>query len=306
MPEFPDVPDLSGDPDAAPRDPLAPDGGIAGAIDKAGVAAIEAVGDIKNPGIDPSVLENAGLEANAAIDKALSSVPTTADGVAGKQIQASVSAEIRAEPKALHDTAILKALDSASGDASRITSDELAKAYQDTMDEKVKAATDQLKADYKDATAKALGPDSGLDPKTDYKGKGSVIDQMVDDPAGTEASLEADGKAIEAENPGWKDRLKDVGKKLLGYGGKALLILALIGALIPGGGNVVEKLASMAGDVVSKIVTVAVNILKAFFGPLLTAFWNLIKSLKVPLMVIGGILLLVILVWLYRSLIGRS
>ncbi len=300
--EFPDVPDFNGDPGEVPEDPLAADGGVEGAIEKASTAALGAVGEINVPsGISADVLSAMPDTAGTAISDAVKSVPIQPDGVMGKQVQAKVINEVSTPEGArdLGNDALSDAIEKA-GSPAQVSIDEVKTSYQSEVEKRVKAASDQLKTEYKSALNQALD-EPGFDANTPTETGKPLVDEMIDDPAGTEKSLNDKADAIEKENPDWKEKLKDAGKTLLSYGGKALLVMAVIGTFVPGGGNIVNKLAAMAGDAVDKLAKVAANLLKAFFGPILASAWAFIKSLRVPLMIIG----LVIVVWMLKGLLKK-
>lgn len=308
--EFPDVPDLDGDPSDPPADPLDGDGAKGAAAD-AGAAATENI-PTSLPGsgaeIPQPVTEAIQTAAPDAIDAAVASVPTAPDGVMGQTIQATVTDQIKADPQGFHDSALSRVLESpdVGGDITKATPADVEAAYNAEAQARVETVTQDLKTYYGDgvkgAVTEITGGDADFDTEKPYKDGKSLTDSAIDDPDGTEAQLQADGDAIEKENPDWKDRVKEAA----GYGAKGLLILAVIGAFLPGGSNVIDKLASMAGDIVAKLVTAAANILKAFFGPLLKTFWDFIKKLKGPLIVIGIIVAILIVLWVYRQIRGSK
>jgi hypothetical protein len=300
--DIPDVPDFNGDPGGVPEDPLAPDGGVEGAIDKASTAALGAVGEITIPsGFSPDVLSAMPDTAGAVIGDAVKSVPVQPDGVMGKQVQAKVINEVSTPEGArdLGNDALGDAIEKA-GSPANVTIDEVKASYQTEVEKRVKAASDQLKTEYKTALNDALN-EPGFDANTPTETGKPLVDDMIDDPEGTEKRLNDEADKIEKENPDWKEKLKDAGKTLLSYGGKALLVMAVIGTFVPGGGNIVDKLAGMAGAAVDKLAKVAANLLKAFLGPILATAWAFLKKLKVPLMIIG----LVIVIWMLKSLLRK-
>jgi hypothetical protein len=183
------------------------------------------------------------------------------------------------------------------GSASSVTPDDVKAAYETEIRTEAKALTEEFKQGLSDSVGKSLeGTPADVSAKSAGK---ALLDKMVDDPAGAQADLNAEATDIETKNPDWKtklkDTLKDGGAKLLSYGGKALLVLAVCGALIPGVQGPLEKLANLAGEALQKVVTVAANILASLFGPLIKSFWSFIKSLKVPLIIIGIIIVILII-----------
>jgi hypothetical protein len=310
-----EIPDMGGDPADPPADPLEGEGASGAAAD-AGAIAVDAIPTTLPGNVDmpASVAEALPEIVTNSITEGIESIPTSADGTMGQSIQADVSEQLKSNPEQLHDSALHDAIKASGDDPANITKDQLQKAYDDNVKDQITQATDQYKTQFKDAVGDALkDPDTkapldpDIDPNRGYDGKStSIIDQMVDDPAGTEENLTKDGENIEKENPNWKERLKDIGKKLAGYGAKALLVLGLIGAFLPGGSNVIDKLAQMAADAANKVVNVALNVIKTFLGPFIKTFWDLVKKLKVPFTVLGIILIFLLILWIYRQIRGTS
>jgi hypothetical protein len=304
--EFPDFPDE--DPGAEPKDPF--DGkGVDGAVDEAGAAALDSIPGVSPTNgapLSPEIQTSIKDAAPPAIDAAIKGVPTTPDGTMGQSIQQGISDEITEKPEEFHDKALSQAIQDVGGDPAKLTDDAVTKAYDDQAKQLATEKTAQYKQGFgdtvKDAVDGVSGGDTDFDSDRPYKDGERITDQMVDDPSGTQEKLQADADDIEKENPDWKDRVKEAA----GYGAKGLLILALIGAFLPGGSNIVDKLAKMAGDVVAKLVKVAANILKAFLGPLITAFWDFVKKLKGPLIVIGIIIAILLALWVYRQVRGSG
>lgn len=311
--EFPDFPEgsgVDGDPSAENADPLAGEG-VAGAVGTAGDAAVADIPKV-TPGsgapIPDAVAETIRTAAPEAIDLAVKGIPTVDGGVMGQSIQANITKEIRANPAEFHDSALSRALEApgVNGDIANVEPSDVTKAYQDEMTQRVTNSTNQLKDYYgdtvKDAIGNITGGDTDFDTERPYKDGKSVVDSAIDDPEGTQEKLQADADDIEKKNPDWKDKVKAAAA----YGAKGLLILALIGAFLPGGRNIVDKLGQMAGTVIGKLVTAAANILKAFFGPLLKSFWDFVKKLKGPLIVIGIIIAILLVLWVYRQIRGSG
>lgn len=309
MPEF-EIPDMGGDPSDPPADPLEGKG-AEGAASEAGNAAIKTIPKTLPGGLEipSSVAESLPDIVNDSIKSGMESVPTVADGTMGQSIQADVAEQIKSNPDQLHDSALHDALKNADGDPSKITRDQLQKAYDDNVKNQVEQSTQQYKTQFKDAvkdsltdskTGTSIDPD--IDSTRDYNGKNSsVLDQMVDDPKGTEEKLKQDADDIQKKNPDWKERLKENGKKLFGYGLKGLLVLSLIGAFLPGGSNVIDKLTQMASDAASKVINVALNIIKTFLGPFIKSFWSFIKAFRGPLIVVGSILVFLLVLWVLKE-----
>jgi hypothetical protein len=306
--EFPDIPDMNGEPGDPLRDPL--EGrGAGGAVSEAGKAAVESIPRTL-PGTDVAMskpnIDAIAESAPKSISISIENIPTTAEGNMGQTIQSTVSREIAANPTDFHDSALSRALEDpiVKGDPAKLTPEVIEKSYQTEADSRTAETTKTYKKVFgdtvKDAVHNVTEGDVDFDTTRSYDGKGSVVDQMIDDPKGTEEKLTKDAAEIEKKNPDWKERVKQVA----GYGAKGLLVLALIGAFLPGGANVLSKLAGMAGSVVGKLVQVAANILKAFLGPLLKAFWDFVKKLKGPLVAMGIIICILLVLWIYRQVKG--
>lgn len=304
--EFP-PPDFGGDPERAPSDPFEGKG-VETAIDEAGAKAIESIpSSLPSTGAPPISPEISTVIKEAtplAIDTAVKSIPSLSDGNIGQTIQKGVIDDIAEKPEEFHNKALSQAIQDVGGDVTKLTDDAVKKAYTDQAKKLATEKTTQFKTIFGDTVKDSIREVSGGDPDFDtdrpYKDGQRITDQMVDDPKGTQEKLQADADEIEKKNPDWKDRVKQVA----GYGAKGLLILALIGTFIPGVANVINKLAGMAGHVIAGIVKVAANILKAFLGPFIKAFWDFVKKMKGPLIFIGIILAILLSLWVYREIKG--
>ena len=307
MPEFPDF----DDPDAGGgEDPFGGAHGLDLAIGDAGDLAVESIGKANIPtGVSADVMESLPKDLTTSIDINVRSIPTTADGNLGKMVQANVLDDLKdpAISKGIIDDALGDAL-KAKGNAASITPDDVRAATDTEMKAKITQTTTNFKTSLKDTVAKATaGTEVDVSPgSTGAK----LLDSMVDDPAGTEVKLNGDAADIEAKDPNWKETVKsklvDGGKALLSYGGKALLILAVCGAIIPGTNGPIDKLASMAGDALQKVLVVAANILQAFLGPFIAGLMGLLAKLKGPLIVIGIVILILIIGYIYKTFLKKA
>jgi len=310
-----DLGDLSGEGDF--KDPMDPNGGIGGAADSAGNAAEAAIQTGQAPSattLNPTVSADLPSTVTESVQTALESVPTSADSVVGKQIQANVSAEL-SDPATMGDV-----VDDSVADAAETTGKSVDQLSPDdvkaAVDKNIQAKVEAAKTAYKQTLSGAV---DSLDPNGQIK-SADLVDKMVEDPDGLKEELQAsaddpdlkdasdqlDEKADAETDPDKKSALKEAGKKILEYGAKGLLVMAVIGALIPGAGGPIDKLASLVGQAITKVVAAAASIVQALFGPIIAAFWNFIKNLKGPLIVIGIVLGIIFLVWLYKSLFKKS
>lgn len=296
--EFP-IPDFGGDPEVMSPDPLEGKP-IEAVANEAGEIAVSNI-----PTSLPGTVDPISPELNStireivpeSINDAVKSVPVMPEGTLGQTIQASITEEITGNPKEFHNKAMSRAIQEAGGDVKKVTPEGLKKAYTEEANKLSVEKTQQFKEFYGDVvhdTVKGIDPE--FDAKRPYENGKSLIDQMVDDPKGTNEKLLEDAKEIEKANPDWKEKVKQVA----GYGAKGLLVLAVIGAFIPGGLNVIKKLAGLAGKAVAKVVNVAANILKAFLGPFLKIFWDTVKKFKGPFIILGIILIIMLILWIYR------
>lgn len=298
--EFP-IPDFAGDPEVMSPDPL--EGKSAEIVaNEAGEIAVSNIPSSLPGTVDPITPEmNSAIKevVPESINDAVKSVPVMPEGNLGQTIQASITEEITGNPKEFHNKSMSRAIREAGGDVKKVTPEGLKKAYVDEAKNIATQKTQQFKQFYGDVvhdTVKGIDPE--FDAKRPYGSEPkSLIDQMVDDPAGTNEKLLEDAKEIEKSNPDWKEKVKQVA----GYGAKGLLVLAVVGAFVPGGLNVIKKLAGLAGKAVAKIVNVAANILKAFLGPFLKMFWDTVKKFKGPFIVLGVILLIMLILWIYKQ-----
>lgn len=311
MPEFSKFPDIEGDPDF--NDPLDNTGLDSGATE-AGDAAAELIkGDLANPSSNltqqlPDVVKAKLPDIiSESISGAITDIPLN-DGVVSKGIarEAIDTFKDPAELKQVHDSALADAI-TEKGSIQSVSAEDLKTKY----DAQVKAKVEQIKVDTK-VNAKEII--QKVLPEADVKSVSNMVDRAVDDPRGFEADTEAEGKALEAEHPDlendpagkndstWKDKVKTV----MGYGAKAFMILAVISAIIPGASSPIDYLAKTAGEVVVKVVKAVADILQAFLGPFIKAFWDLVKKLKGPLVILGIILLIILVVWIYKSVLKKS
>lgn len=293
-------------------DPMEERGGVEGVANSAGDAAAKLVTEAPAASpvssISPELANSIPTDVSTSIQSGLESIPTAGgDSIAGKQIQANV-ADLVSDPMELSqmtDNALEDAAGAHGGDIGSITPEE----FKASLDAEVKAKVDAAKQNFKQQFGQALKDvDPSLDPN------GSFTEQLVEDPDSLKNDLQQaaddpnadtaedmDAKGDEETDPDKKSALKEGAKKLLGYGAKALLVLAVIGALIPGAGGPVDKLANLAGQAITKIIAAAASIAQALFGPFITAFWNFVKKMKGPLIVIGIVLIIIFMVWLYKS-----
>jgi hypothetical protein len=227
----------------------------------------------------------------------------------GKQIQSKVLEGLTKDPieiKNIHDTALSDAIELKNGNIREVTSSDLKAAYE----KEISVKAEKVKAQYKTDLSKALS-----EAVTDEKGAkvfnepavNEMVDRMVEDPKGAETELTEKGAEIEKETPDWKEQAKEklgnAGKRILELGGKGLLVLAIIGALIPGAGGPLQKLAEKGGEIAGKVVTTAINILMSFLGGILKPIWT---ALKGPLMIVGIILLILLVGYIYKTFLKRS
>lgn len=298
MADFPD-PDFDGEGMGDPGEAGVKDAGDAAG--KAMDAALEA--ELKMPQssvaqLDEVVQGQVADISKTAVTDAIDTVPEK--GPAGRQIKTMVGDVLAdpAEAKGIHDSATGKAIKDAGGDPASVTADSLKTEYKAAAEAKVEEIKSAAKTAYGNGAKAALADGDFAELKADPSLVDQKIGELVDDPVKAEADLTDKGNEIEKESPDWKEKLKSFAE----YGAKGLLLLALIGELIPGGGGVVDKLASMAGTAVDKLAKVLYNILSAFLGPIAKTFWDIVKSLKVPLMIIGAVIALVILIYIVKSI----
>ncbi len=304
--EFP-PPDFGGDPERAPTDPFEGKG-VNSIVEEAGAKAIESIPTslpaTGAPPISPEIQTVIKEATPLAIDTAVKSIPSVSDGNLGQTIQKGIIDEISEKPEEFHNKALSQAIQDVGGDATKLTDDSVKKAYDEQAKKLATEKTTQFKNIFgdtvKDSIREVSGGDSDFDTDRPYKDGGRITDQMIDDPKGTQEKLQSDADELEKKNPDWKDRVKQVA----GYGAKGLLILALIGTFLPGVAGVINKLAGLAGHVVAGLVKVAANILKAFLGPFIKAFWDFVKKMRGPLVVAGIILTIMLILWIYREIKG--
>lgn len=234
------------------------------------------------------------------IEMSVKEIPVS-DGIAGKQIQANVLEDIKQNSQMLHSNAIEDALLSKGGDATKITAEDLKAAYGKEIDLKVNEAKANFKTELSTAIDHSVSEVGGK--------SGELVNSLVEDPMGTEAKLTAEGEAIEKADPNWKDTLKQklgsVGEKLLSYGGKALLVLAVVGAIIPGADGPINALAKVAGNVAAKVASVAAGIVTAFFGPIVSQIEGVLAKLKWPLIVVFALLLILLIAKIVGAFRGK-
>lgn len=304
-----DFPDFN-DPDIHGGDDPFGSGGVDGAIGTAGDAAIKSIRTVPSEGIPADSLDALPDAITTSLDVNIKNVPTTADGNLGKMLQANIL-EDPGVTQDLAKNALSDAIET-KGSPAAVTPSDVQASVDAEVKKQIAKSTQDFKTSFKDITTKALSGPEDLKGATTAAGTpgGDLVDKMVDDPAGAEADLNADASDIEAKNPDWKEKVKaklaDGGKALLEYGAKGLLILAVCGALIPGTQGPIDKLASMAGDALKKILIVAANIIQAFLGPFITSIENFLKKMKGPLIVIGIIILIVLIGYIYKTFLKKS
>lgn len=314
MADLGDLGDLSGEGDF--NDPMDPNGGIGGVADEAGNVAKSAVQtNISGPtsSLPETVKADIPEVTSEAVSSSLESIKTTPESVVGQQIQANVSSELK-DPNTIGniiDSSIEDAMAETGKSPDQLTTQDL----KPHLESNVQAKIDLAKASYKSTLSGAV---DSLDSSGQVK-SGEFVNKMIDDPEGLKSELEnvsndpslkdagdqLDQKGDAQTDPDKKSALKEAGKKILEYGLKGLLVLAVIGAIIPGAGGPIDKLAGLAGQAIAKVVSAAASIVQALFGPFVKMFWNFLKSLKGPLIVIGLVLLIIFLVWLYKSIKGK-
>ncbi len=282
-------------------DPLG-GGGVEGVVDEISNTVSASLKDVNIPaGVPPDVIAQIPEFTPPIIELSVKEIPTTADGIAGKQIQVNALDSIEQNASLIHSNAIEDALVAKGGDPARITADDLKNSYAKEVDAKVNEAKANFKAELSTAVDQSLAEVGGK--------SGDLVNSLVEDPAGAEAKLTADGEAIEKADPNWKDTIKQklgsVGEKILSYGGKALLVLAVIGAIIPGADGPINKIAKLAGEAAGKVATVAAGIVTAFFGPIVSQIEGVFAKLKWPLIFLFGLIVIFMIAKVVSTLRGN-
>lgn len=309
MADLGDLADLDGEGDF--NDPMGEQGGVEGAAASAGEAAVQALSEGKipsGPSLPAEVQAALPETVTASVTAGLETIP---DGsIAGKQIQANLTVELK-DPAVLGDLADNAIVDAAAkhgGDISSVTAEDL----KSSLDTQITQKALDAKTAFKTELTQAL---TDVDPS--LGNSGDFVNQMVEDPETLKTNLQAAADALpddmvdqlneeadQTSDPEKKSALKEAASKILGYAGKGLLVLAVIGGLIPGTGGVIDKIASLAGQAISKVVNAAASIAQALFGPFITDFWNLVKKFKWPFIILGVVLALILVIWIYRTVRG--
>ena len=273
---------------------------FAGEISRISESLMKSV-DVKTPnGIDPNVRVRFPEDIKTSITSHIKEIPTTSEGVLGKELQSGILDDLANPRNTLIDNAYGRAIEEAGNSPSHVTSEKLKSAYDAELKKSIDVDTTQYKKELSDAVTKAIN-DPRINVKEGSPGK-ALLDKMIDNPTEAKAQLEADAKKIETDTPGWKEKVKEklgnAGKQLLEYGGKGLLVLAIVGSLIPGALDPIEKLAEIGGEAAGKIITVAAGILSNFLGPFFKNIWAKFK----PIVIVLGIF---IVLWMLKTLLKK-
>jgi len=239
-----------------------------------------------------------------SIEQAVKNIAVIPEGSLGQTIQATLTDDIKNRPQEFHNKAMVRALKEVGGDVHKLTPEIIEKSYSLHADELATDIKSKFKEFYGEVTKevfKEVAPESEFDPSRPTENGKSIIENMIDNPEETKAKLESDAEKLEKENPDWKDKAKDLFSK---YGSKTLMILAFLGAILPGGSKILSKLAGLAGNVVAKVADVAAKVLQSFLGPIFKVFANLFKKFKWVFITIAAIILIMIILWIYRTLMG--
>lgn len=255
--------------------------------------------------INPTVAAEIPKALPIAFEGAMESVAIHPEGIVGKAIQVEFSSAVETEAgaKSFHDKAFSRALSSSGGEMTKVTPELIQESYKTEAHTQVTEIKDAFKNNMEKSTQSILEDVAGKDEfKVDqnYKNGGSVFEQAIENPVETEKALIEDGKEIDKANPEWREKLKVIAE----WGPKALLALGIIGAIIPGGGKFMEKLARLGGNAVAKVTTVIGSVVKSFFGPIIKLVTDFIKKFAKPLAVIAAIILIILIFRIYNMIRG--